>query len=81
MIINQMFSSNFKQYIYNCWKYFFLNHVNMVELSCGCFDTLDVIVEGTVSIPVLVENPKGVAVGKILKLYQTVHPVPAGQQR
>lgn len=53
----------------------------MVELLCVCFGTLDVIVEGTVSIPVLVENAKGVAVGKILKLDQTVHPVPAGQQR
>lgn len=45
-----------------------------------CLSTLDVVVEGTVSIPVFVEDAKGVAVGEILKLYQTVHPVPAGRQ-
>lgn len=41
--------------------------------------TLDVVVEGTVSIPVFVEDAEGVAVGKILKLYQAVHPIPAGR--
>lgn len=41
---------------------------------------MDVVVEGTVSIPVFVEDAEGVAVGEILKLYQAVHPVPAGQQ-
>lgn len=39
--------------------------------------TLDVIVEGAVPIPVFVKDAEGVAVGKILKLNQTVHPVPA----
>lgn len=43
--------------------------------------TLDVVVECTVAISVLVEDAKGVAVGEILKLYQTLHPVPAGRQR
>lgn len=50
---------------------------NITE-SCECLSTLDVVIEGTVSIPVFVEDAKGVAVSKILKLYQTVHPVPAG---
>lgn len=48
--------------------------------SCVSFSTLDVVVEGAVSIPVFVEDAKGVAVGEILKLYQTVHPVPAGRR-
>lgn len=43
-----------------------------------CCITLDVIIEGAVSVPVFVEDAKGVAVGEILKLNQTVHPVPAG---
>lgn len=50
------------------------------EYRGECLSTLDVVVEGTVSIPVFVEDAKGVAVGEILKLYQTVHPVPAGRQ-
>lgn len=44
----------------------------------GCrHSTLDVIVEGAVTIPVLVEDSERVTVGKVLKLDQTVHPVPA----
>ena len=49
----------------------------LYETNDGC-DTLDVVVEGAVSVPVFVEDAEGVAVGKILKLYQAVHPVPAG---
>ena len=41
--------------------------------------TLDVIVEGAVPIPVFVKHAEGVAVGKVLKLNKTVHPVPAEQ--
>lgn len=41
---------------------------------------MDVVIEGAVSIPVFVEDAKSIGVGKILKLYQTVHPVPAGRQ-
>lgn len=37
--------------------------------------TLDVVIEGAVSVPVLVEDAKGVAVSEILKLNQAVHPV------
>lgn len=48
--------------------------------SATRFPTLDVVVEGAVSIPVLVEDAEGVAVSEVLKLYQAVHPVPAGQQ-
>lgn len=40
-------------------------------------NTLDVVVEGAVAIPVLVKDTKGVAVGEILKLDQAVHPIPA----
>lgn len=47
---------------------------------CERFSTLDVVIKGAVSIPIFVEDAKGVAVGEILKLYQTVHPVPAGRQ-
>ena len=39
--------------------------------------TLDVIVEGAVPIPVFVKDAECVVVGKVLKLNQTVHPVPA----
>lgn len=56
-----------------------VKYIKITE-SCECLGTLDVVVEGAVSIPVLVEDAKGVAVGEILKLYQTVHPVPAGRQ-
>lgn len=47
------------------------------EYTAACSRTLDVIVEGAVSIPVFVEDAKGVAVGEILKLNQAAHPVPA----
>lgn len=49
-------------------------------LSDECESTLDVVVEGAVLILVFMEDAKGVAVGEILKLYQTVHPVPAERQ-
>lgn len=39
--------------------------------------TLDVIVEGAISIPVLVKHAEGVVVSKVLKLNKTIHPVPA----
>lgn len=42
---------------------------------------MDVIVEGAVAIPVLVEDAEGVAVCKVFKLNQAVHPVPGGQRR
>lgn len=49
--------------------------------SAVVFRTLDVVVERAVTVPVLVEDAKGVAVGKILELDQAVHAVPAGRQR
>lgn len=39
--------------------------------------TLDVIVESAVTVAVLVKNAESIAVGKILKLNQAVHPIPA----
>lgn len=41
--------------------------------------TLDVIIEGAVTVAVLVKNAESIAVGEILKLNQTVHPIPAPQ--
>lgn len=51
-------------------------------VSCsylGFDPTLDVIIEGAVTVAVLIKNPESIAVGKILKLYQTVHPIPVTQ--
>lgn len=41
---------------------------------------MDVVVEGAVAIPVLIEDAEGIAVGEVLKLNQAVHPVPAGRR-
>lgn len=52
----------------------------MPSCSNRRFDsTLDVIIEGAVTVAVLIENAERVAVGKILKLNQTVHPIPVTQ--
>lgn len=49
-------------------------------LCCWLFGpTLDVIIEGAVTIAVLVKNAESIAVGKIFKLNQTVHPIPTTQ--
>lgn len=41
--------------------------------------TLDVVIEGAITVAVFVENAESITIGKILKLNQTVHPIPAKQ--
>lgn len=39
--------------------------------------TLDIIIEHTVSVAVFIEETKSVGIGKVFKLDETVHAVPA----